>query len=54
MGWGGRISRVILLHLGSLHPFEQALTLLVAFGPFVALGIVVWRRSREDEPDETT
>jgi hypothetical protein len=33
------------LHLGALHPFEQALVLLVAFGPFVVLGIVV-RRSR--------
>lgn len=43
---------MILLHLGALHPFEQALTLLLAFGPFVVLGLVVWRRSREDQPDE--
>lgn len=40
---------VSLLHLGALHPYEQALTLLLAFGPFVVLGIVVWRRSKEDE-----
>lgn len=36
------------LHLGALHPFEQALTLVLAFGPFVVLGIVVWLRRRED------
>ena len=29
------------LHLGPLHPVEQALTLLLAFGPFVLLGIVI-------------
>ena len=39
------------LHMGSLHPFEQALTLLLAFGPFVVLGIVVWLRRREDGAD---
>ena len=39
---------VTLWHMGSLHPFEQALTVLLAFGPFVVLGIVVWRRRRED------
>jgi hypothetical protein len=39
---------VTALHLGSLHPFEQALTLLLAFGPFVVLGAVVWLRRRED------
>ena len=39
------------LHLGALHPIEQALTLLLAFGPFVVLGIVVWRRRKEDAAD---
>ena len=39
------------LHLGALHPFEQALTLLLAFGPFVALGAVVWVRRRVDAED---
>ncbi|MDR7252674.1 hypothetical protein J2X46_001650 [Nocardioides sp. BE266] len=38
---------MIPLHMGALHPFEQGLTLLLAFGPFVVLGIVVWLRSRE-------
>ena len=34
-------------HLGSLHPYEQALTLLLAFGPVAVLGVVVWLRTRE-------
>ena len=34
-------------HMGSLHPYEQALTVLLAFGPFVVLAIVVWLRRRE-------
>jgi len=36
------------LHLGSLHPVEQALTLLLAIGPFVLLGIVILVRRRQD------
>jgi len=36
--------------MGALHPYEQALTLLLAFGPFVVLGLVVWRRRSEDDP----
>ena len=38
-----------LWHMGALHPFEQALTLLLAFGPFVVLGVVVWLRRRADD-----
>lgn len=40
---------MIPLHMGALHPYEQALTLVLAFGPFVVLGLVVWRRRHEDE-----
>lgn len=41
------------MHLGALHPVEQALTLLLAFGPFVVLGIVIFVRRRMDrEPEE--
>lgn len=40
------------LHFGSLHPYEQALTLLLAFGPFVLLAVVVWRRRRQDDGAE--
>ena len=37
------------LHMGALHPIEQALTLILAFGPFVLLALVVWwRRSQDD------
>ncbi len=36
------------LHLGALHPVEQALVYLLAFGPFVVLGIVVAVRRRQD------
>ena len=39
-------------HLGAMHPFEQALMLVLAFGPFVVLGIVVWLRRRADEADD--
>ena len=42
-----------LWHMGALHPFEQALTLLLAFGPFVVLGVVVWLRRREDAAEES-
>ena len=40
-------------HLGGLHPVEEALVYLLAFGPFLVLGVVVaWRRraaSRQGE-----
>ncbi len=36
------------LHLGALHPAEQALTLALAFGPFLALGVVIAVRKRQD------
>jgi uncharacterized iron-regulated membrane protein len=35
--------------MGALHPVEQLLTLLLAFGPFVVLGAVIWWRRRADE-----
>jgi hypothetical protein len=36
------------LHLGTLHPVEQLLVLVLAFGPFAVLGLVV-RRQRKRE-----
>jgi hypothetical protein len=36
------------LHMGALHPIEQVLVLLLAFGPFVALGVVIAVRRRQD------
>ncbi|MEI5672688.1 MULTISPECIES: hypothetical protein [unclassified Nocardioides] len=43
---------VLPLHMGALHPVEQALTLALAFGPFVVLGIVVAVRRRQDRTAE--
>lgn len=43
------------LHLGALHAYEQVLVLLLAFGPFVVLGVVVAlqrRRAIEEERAE--
>lgn len=42
----------IPLHLGALHPVEQALTVALAFGPFVVLGIVIAVRRRQDRAAE--
>ena len=39
------------LHLGALHPVEQVLTLILAFGPFVLLAVVLWLRRRQDHAD---
>ncbi len=41
-----------VMHLGAMHPFELALTLVLAFGPFLVLGVVVWRRRREEAADD--
>jgi hypothetical protein len=40
-------------HLGAAHPIEQALVLLLAFGPFLALAGVIWHRRRQDQQAET-
>ena len=42
------------LHMGALHPVEQALTLLLAFGPFAVLGVVVLVRRRQERTEEDT
>lgn len=39
-------------HVGSDHPAELALTLLLAFGPFVVLGGVVVFQRRRDAQEE--
>jgi len=40
------------LHLGALHTHEQVLTLLLAFGPFLLLAVVVAVRRRQDRREE--
>jgi hypothetical protein len=39
------------LHMGALHPYEKVLTLVLAFGPFLLLAVVVLVRRRQDERD---
>lgn len=43
---------VLPLHLGALHPVEQALTLLLAFGPFLVLAVVIAVRRRQDAHED--
>jgi hypothetical protein len=43
---------VVPWHMGAMHPFEQALTLVLAFGPFIVLGIVIAVRRRADRLEE--
>lgn len=45
------MSGPIALHLGGLHPYEQALTLLLAFGPFAVLAVLVAVRRRQDRSE---
>jgi hypothetical protein len=52
----GAMVTPVPLHFGALHAYEQVLVLLLAFGPFVVLGVVVaiQRRraiSEEDRAD---
>jgi cytochrome c-type biogenesis protein CcmH/NrfF len=37
------------LHLGAMHPIEQVLTLVLAFGPVLVLGVVIVVRRRADD-----
>ena len=43
---------LVPMHMGALHPYEKALTLVLAFGPFVVLGAVIVHRRRQDEREE--
>ena len=44
---------IVPLHLGALHPVEQLLVALLAFGPFVVLFVVVYVVRRGDVAAET-
>jgi len=39
-------------HLGTLHPVEQVLTIVLAFGPFLLLGAVIVIQRRKDAREE--
>jgi hypothetical protein len=43
---------MILLHMGALHPFEKVLTLVLAFGPFLLLALVIYLRRRHDARED--
>jgi HAMP domain-containing protein len=43
---------LVTQHMGALHPVEQALVLLLAFGPFVLLALVVWLRRRAERRED--
>jgi hypothetical protein len=48
------VTLVVPGHLGGLHPIETVLVALLAFGPFVALAVVVYlQRRRDDSEDES-
>lgn len=42
----------IAMHLGGLHPFETALLMVLAFGPFVVVAFVVMLRRRSIAADD--
>ena len=46
------LAGVVALHLGKLHPFEKLLVFLIAFGPFVVLGLVVYFVRKRDIAEE--
>lgn len=41
-------AELIAWHVGGLHPIETVLVLLLAFGPFLIIGLVVLLRRRRD------
>ena len=43
---------VLPLHMGALHPYEQVLVLVLAFGPFLLLGAVIAVRRRQDRRED--
>jgi len=39
------------LHLGPIHPIEQALIVVLAFGPLVLLALTIWVSRRRNPGD---
>ena len=40
------------LHLGPIHPVEQVLILLLAFGPLLLLALTIWVSRRRNSGDK--
>ena len=47
------LPQAVALHLGPLHDDERLLVLLIAFGPFVVLAVVVYVLRRRDVASES-
>lgn len=49
------IPLLVLEHLGKLHAYEAWIVYVLAFGPFLLLGVTVWiaRRRLAGEDEET-
>jgi hypothetical protein len=45
------LAHLVAWHLGSLHRWETALLVLIAFGPFVVLAVVVAVQRRRNAED---
>ena len=43
-----------LLHLGPVHPVEQALVIGLAFGPFLLLALTIWISRRRHSAAEAS
>jgi hypothetical protein len=50
--FGMNAAMVVLWHLGHLHPIEKLLVGVIAFGPFIVLGIVVYVVRKRDLAEE--
>jgi hypothetical protein len=46
------VALILAWHLGALHPVEKALTLALAFGPFLVLGLVIWWRHQHPDTED--
>jgi len=46
------LAGIVALHLGALHPYEKILTLVLAFGPFLVLGVLILVRRKHDLAEE--
>ena len=42
----------VVWHLGTLHTYEKLLVLLVAFGPFVVLSLVIRHAQRRNAAED--
>ena len=40
------------LHLGPIHPVEQVLILVLAFGPLLLLALTIWVSRRRNSGDK--